>query len=98
MTQAVWSGQVLAQSDQTIRIEGNHYFPPTSVNQEYLRPSDHHTVCPWKGEASYYHVVVNGQQNDNAAWYYPQPKEGAVQRVGQDFSNYIAFWHGVEVA
>ena len=97
MTKAVWNGQTLAESDQTIRIEGNHYFPPESVSQEFLSPSDTHTTCPWKGEASYYDVVVNGETNEDAAWYYPVPKEGSMKRVGKDFKNYIAFWHGVEV-
>lgn len=98
MTKAIWNGQVLAESDQTIRIEGNHYFPPDSVKRDLLTDSELHTTCPWKGEASYYNVVVDGQVNDDAAWYYPTPKDGAISRVGQDFSNYVAFWHGVEVA
>ena len=98
MTKAVWNGQVLAESDQIIRIEGNAYFPPDSVKRDYLQPSDHHTICPWKGVASYYSVVVNGETNDEAAWYYPTPKAGSIERVGQDFSNYVAFWHVVEVS
>lgn len=98
MTKAIWNGQVLAESDDTIRIEGNHYFPPERVKKEFLTPSDMHTICPWKGEASYYNVVVNGETNEDAAWYYPVPKDGSVERVGKDFANYIAFWHGVEVA
>lgn len=97
MTKATWNGEVLAESDQTIRIEGNHYFPPESVDKTFLSPSDTHTICPWKGEASYYNVVVNGQTNEDAAWYYPVPKDGSIKRVGKDFTNYIAFWHGVEV-
>jgi uncharacterized protein (DUF427 family) len=97
VTKAIWNDQILAESDQTIRIEGNHYFPPGSVSREFLTPSDMHTVCPWKGEASYYNVVVGGQVNENAAWYYPMPKEGSVKRVGKDFSGHVAFWHGVEV-
>lgn len=97
MTKAVWNGQVLAESDQTIRIEGNHYFPPNSVSKEFFAPSDMHTVCPWKGEASYYDVVVGGETNEAAAWYYPEPKDGSIKRVGKDFTDYVAFWHGVEV-
>jgi len=98
VTKAVWNGHVLAESDQTIRIEGNHYFPPDSINRELFTSSETHTICPWKGEASYYNVVVDGETNDDAAWYYPEPKDGANKRVGQDFANYVAFWHGVEVA
>jgi uncharacterized protein (DUF427 family) len=98
MTKATWNGRILAESDDTIRIEGNHYFPPESVNKEFLVSSDTHTVCPWKGEASYYNVVVDGEANKDAAWYYPIPKDGSIKRVGKDFTNYIAFWHGVEVA
>lgn len=98
MTKAIWNGHVLAESDQTIRIEGNQYFPPDSINRELFTPSDLHTICPWKGTASYYNVVVDGEVNDDAAWYYAEPKDGSIKRVGQDFTNYVAFWHGVEVA
>lgn len=98
MAKATWNGQVLAESDQTILIEGNQYFPPDSVKREFFKDSDLHTTCHWKGEASYYDVVVNGEVNDGAAWYYPVPKEGSVERVGKDFSNYVAFWRGVEVS
>ena len=97
MAKATWNGATIAESDETIRIEGNHYFPPASVSMEYLTPSSQHTICPWKGEASYYDLTVNGETNDAAAWYYPMPKDGATERVGQNFSNYVAFWHGVEV-
>jgi uncharacterized protein (DUF427 family) len=93
MVKAVWNGAVIAESDKTIVVEGNHYFPPESVKQEYLRPSDHHTTCPWKGEASYYTLEVDGQRNENAAWYYPQPKPAAEQIAGR-----IAFWRGVQVS
>lgn len=89
---ATWNGQTLAQSDKTIVIEGNHYFPPHDVNKDYFHPSDKHTTCPWKGVASYYDVVVNGETNKDAAWYYPQPKEAA-----KEIANYIAFWKGVRV-
>lgn len=96
---AIWNNQVIAESDkdQLIYIEGNWYFPPSSVHQQFLAPSDHHTICHWKGEASYYDVVVNGEINKDAAWYYPQPMDGSIERVRKDFTNYIAFWHGVTV-
>ena len=89
---AIWHDVKIAQSDNTKVVEGNHYFPPNSVNREYLEESGHHTTCPWKGEASYYHVVAGGKKNENAAWYYPEPKEAA-QRI----KGYVAFWKGVEV-
>ena len=89
---AIWNGAVLAESTETIVVENNHYFPPTSVNREYFRDSGTHTTCPWKGEASYYTVEVNGQQNADAAWYYPQPKDAA-----KEITDYVAFWHGVKV-
>lgn len=92
MAKAIWNGAVLAESDQTIMVEGNHYFPPQAINQQYFQTSDHHTTCSWKGVASYYHVEVNGQKNENAAWYYPQPKEAA-----QNITDYVAFWKGVKV-
>ena len=94
---AIWENQVIAESDETIFIEGNNYFPPTAVKKEYLEESDHTSVCPWKGEAHYYDMVVGEKRNNNAAWYYPVPKKGSVERVRQDFANYIAFWKGVEV-
>jgi len=89
---AIWNDIVIANSDQTIEIEGNHYFPPNTVKQEYLEESPTHTTCPWKGEASYYHVQVNGEVNLDAAWYYPDPKEAAGQ-----IRHYIAFWKGVTI-
>jgi uncharacterized protein (DUF427 family) len=89
---AVWRNTVLAQSDNTILVEGNHYFPPESVNRGYLRESGTHTTCSWKGEASYYDVVVDGEINKDAAWYYPGPKEAAKQ-----IKDYVAFWRGVKV-
>lgn len=94
---AIWEDQVIAESDETIVIEGNHYFPPTSIDKEYLKESEHTTFCPWKGEAHYYDIIVDEEQNENAAWYYPEPKDGSVERVGEDFTNYVAFWNGVEV-
>lgn len=89
---AKWNGAVLAESDETRIVEGNHYFPPQSVKREHLAPSDTHTVCPWKGKASYYHVVVGDERNDDAAWYYPDPKPEA-----QDIASWVAFWKGVTV-
>jgi uncharacterized protein (DUF427 family) len=94
---AIWKDAVIADSNDLIVIEGNSYFPPHSVHTEYLRPSTHTTTCPWKGEAHYYDVVVSEDVNTNAAWYYPIPKDGALERVGQDFANYIAFWKEVVV-
>ena len=92
MVKAVWSGIVLAESDKTIVVEGNHYFPPDSVNREYFKKSKTHTVCPWKGEASYYNLVVDGKTHEDAAWYYPETKKEA-----EHFKGYIAFWRGVEI-
>jgi uncharacterized protein (DUF427 family) len=89
---ALWNNAVLAQSDNTIVVERNHYFPPDSINREYFRESNTHTTCPWKGQASYYDVVVGGEANKDAAWYYPEPKEAAKQ-----IKNYVAFWKGVKV-
>jgi len=89
---ALWKNRVLAKSDKTIVVEGNHYFPPDSVERKYFEPSDDHTTCPWKGVASYYDVVVEGDRNKNAAWYYPEPKEKA-----RNIKDYVAFWNGVEV-
>lgn len=89
---AVWNGQTIAESDDTIVIEGNHYFPADSIRQEYLKPSSTRTTCPWKGEASYYSLVVNGEKNEDAAWYYPEPSE-----IASEIKNRIAFWRGVEV-
>ena len=92
MARAIWNGAVLAESDQTIMVEGNHYFPPDTIKREYFRPSDMHTTCHWKGLASYYNVEVEGVTNNNAAWYYPTPKDAAHEIAG-----YIAFWKGVKV-
>jgi uncharacterized protein (DUF427 family) len=96
---AIWNGAVIAEAprEQLIRIEGNWYFPPATLRKEYFRPSDHHTVCPWKGTASYFDIVVNGETNDFGAWYYHRPKTGSIERVGQDFTDYAAFWNGIEV-
>ena len=92
MARAIWNGQVLAESDQTVVVEGNHYFPREAVKAELLQPSQTHTVCGWKGTASYYDVVVNGQVNRDAAWFYPTPRPAAANLAG-----YIAFWRGVQV-
>lgn len=88
---------VLAESDNTIRIEGNEYFPPDSVNEDLLVDSDTHTTCHWKGRASYKTVKVGDQRWEDGAWYYPQPTPSSLDIVKQDYSDYLAFWHGVEV-
>jgi uncharacterized protein (DUF427 family) len=92
MVKAVWRGVVLAESDKTIRVEGNHYFPPGSVNWAYFKQSESHTVCFWKGIASYYDVEVEGRVNKDAAWYYPDTKP-----LAKHIQGYVAFWHGVKV-
>lgn len=92
MATARWNGVTLAESDQCQIVEGNYYFPPDDVHQEYLKPSATHTTCPWKGLASYYTVEANGKSNPDAAWYYPTPSEEAKQITG-----YVAFWKGIEV-
>ena len=89
---AIWNNTVLAESDDTVVVEGNHYFPATSLRREHFRDSDHHSVCPWKGTASYYDVVVGDAVNAQAAWYYPQPKEAAAQ-----IADRVAFWRGVHI-
>jgi uncharacterized protein (DUF427 family) len=89
---ATWNGVVLAESDQTVVVEGNHYFPSETINKQFFEKSSSHTHCPWKGEASYYNVVVNGEVNKDAAWYYPDPKEAAAE-----IKDRIAFWRGVKV-
>lgn len=92
MAKAIWEGAILAESSLTIEVEGNQYFPPDSIKSEYLKPSNHHSTCPWKGLASYYDVEVNGKRNANAAWYYPEPKPAAKKITG-----HIAFWKGVRI-
>ncbi len=96
---ATWNETIIAEADKEdlIRIEGNWYFPPESIKKEYFKPSDHKTTCFWKGEASYYTASVDGSENEDAAWYYPQPMDGSIERVKKDFTNYVAFWRGVEV-
>lgn len=92
MPKAIWNGTVLAESDRTEVVEGNHYFPPDSLNKQYFKESNYHTTCPWKGVASYYTIQVDGQENKDAAWYYPTAKEKA-----KNFEGYVAFWRGVKV-
>lgn len=92
MAKATWQGQVIAESDDFEVVEGNVYFPVSSIRAEFFEPSEHHSVCPWKGNASYHHVVVNGDRNENAAWFYPNPKDAAA-----NIRDRIAFWKGVTV-
>lgn len=90
--QAIWRGTVLAESDDLVQIEGNDYFPAASLSREYFQPSATHTHCPWKGEASYYTIEVDGQRNADAAWYYAEPKPAA-----REIKDRVAFWKGVEI-
>ncbi len=92
MPKAIWNGTVLAESDNTVVVENNHYFPADAINKQYFQETDTHTTCPWKGVASYYSVEVDGQVNKDAAWYYPSAKEKA-----KNIEGYIAFWKGVKV-
>ena len=92
MPKAIWNGQVLAESDDLVNIEGNYYFPENSLNKEYVKESSTETVCPWKGTANYYSVNVDGKENTDAAWYYSNPKPAASK-----IENRVAFWKGVEV-
>jgi len=89
---AVWNGTVVAESDDTVVVEGNHYFPRSSVREDLLRPSGLHTTCPWKGEASYQSIEVDGQVNPDALWFYPEPKDAA-----KEITERVAFWRGVDV-
>jgi uncharacterized protein (DUF427 family) len=89
---AIWNGTVVAESDDTVVVEGNHYFPPDAVNKAYLLPSNTKTMCSWKGQASYHTLFVDGDANPDAAWFYPEPREAAAQIKGR-----IAFWKGVQV-
>ncbi len=90
---AVWNDAVIAESDDIVTVEGNAYFPAASLNMDYVKPSEHHTVCPWKGTASYYTLEVGGKQNPNAAWFYPEPKAAA-----KNITDRVAFWKGVAVS
>jgi len=92
MALATWNGVVLAESDETVVVEGNHYFPSESLRREFFKPSSTHTTCSWKGTASYYDIVVNGEVNQAAAWYYPTPLDAAKHVAGR-----VAFWKGVQV-
>ena len=89
---AIWNDVVVAESDETIVVEGNHYFPPSSIKKEYFKETHTHTHCPWKGQASYYTLEVNGEENKDAAWYYPNASE-----LAKNIENYVAFWNGVKV-
>ncbi|MFN5540174.1 MAG: DUF427 domain-containing protein [Candidatus Melainabacteria bacterium] len=92
MSKAFWNGALIAQSDESLVVEGNSYFPANSIKKEFFQESKHKTICSWKGEASYFDIVVNGQINKEAAWYYPEPKDAA-----KNIKGYIAFWKGVKV-
>ncbi|MBC32005.1 MAG: hypothetical protein CMH48_14330 [Muricauda sp.] len=89
---AIWNGKILAESNKTVLVENNHYFPPESIQKEYFKPSNTHTTCPWKGEASYYTLQVDREENRDAAWYYPEPSEAA-----KKIKDHVAFWKGVTV-
>jgi uncharacterized protein (DUF427 family) len=92
MKQAIWNNTIIAESDKTIVIEGNHYFPPRDIKQEFFKNNETHTTCAWKGVASYYNIEVNGTVNKDAAWYYPE-----VSPLAKSIKGYVAFWKGVEV-
>jgi uncharacterized protein (DUF427 family) len=92
MAKAIWNDAVLADSNKFEIVEGNIYFPPDTIHQQYFQESNTHTVCPWKGTASYYNVIVDGKVNIDAAWYYPLPKPAA-----KNIAGFVAFWHGVKV-
>ena len=89
---AIWNNQIIAESEETVVVEGNHYFPPSSINKTYFKETETHTVCPWKGQASYYTLEVDGQENKDAAWYYPKASE-----LAKNIEGYVAFWNGVTV-
>ena len=90
---AIWNSQIIAESNDTVVVEGNHYFPPSSIKKEFFKETATRTSCPWKGEASYYSLEVDGQENKDAAWYYPQASE-----LAKNIEGYVAFWKGVEIA
>ena len=89
---AIWNGQIIAESNDTVVVENNHYFPEDTINKEFFQSSETHTVCPWKGTANYYSLEVDGKENKDAAWFYPTPSE-----LAKNLKNYVAFWKGVEV-
>ncbi len=93
MAKATWNGTVIAESDETVVVEGNHYFPPSAIKAEYFEQISATSVCPWKGTASYYDIVIDGDRNAGAAWYYPEPKKAA-----KEITDHVAFWKGVEVS
>jgi uncharacterized protein (DUF427 family) len=90
---AIWNHEIIAESQNTLVVENNQYFPPDAIKKDFFKTSATHTICPWKGEASYFSIEVNGKVNKDAAWYYPQPKDAA-----QQIKDYVAFWKGVEIA
>ena len=92
MAKATWAGKTIADSNATVQVEGNEYFPLEAVDKKFLKPSGHTSECPWKGTAHYYHVEVDGMKNENAAWYYPEPKPAAAE-----IRNRVAFWKGVNI-
>lgn len=96
---ALWNNQVIAEADKDslIYIEGNWYFPPSAIDKQYFKDSNETSTCFWKGKASYYDIVVDGQTNSAAAWYYAEPLPGSIEKVKKDFTNYVAFWRGVVV-
>lgn len=89
---AIWKDTIIAESDDTVVVENNHYFPVSAVKMEYMNPSETKSTCPWKGLASYYTISVNGESNVDAAWYYPEPKDAA-----RNIRDHVAFWNGVEI-
>ena len=89
---ATWNGAVIAESNNTVVVEGNHYFPSEDINTSYFQKSDLHSTCPWKGKASYYSLLVDGEENKDAAWYYPEPSDAAAQ-----IKDHVAFWKGVQI-
>ncbi len=97
---AVWNDKLLAEADKDdlIYIEGNWYFPNDSIKKVYFMPSSNHTTCWWKGKANYYNIEIDGKTNQDGAWYYPKPTPSAIIKIKKDFTNYVAFWHGVKVS
>lgn len=91
---AIWNGEVIADSETTVMLEGNHYFPMSSLKKEFFKESDYRSICPWKGQASYFSIEVGGQTNTDAAWYYPEPSDRATQ---EGIKDHVAFWKGVEM-
>jgi len=89
---AIWNNEVIAESNDTIVVEGNHYFPPSSIKKDFIKESDTHSVCPWKGTASYYSLEVNGEENADAAWFYPETSD-----LAKNIKGYVAFWKGVKI-